>query len=190
MSRVVTLGTLLTGLLLAAGCDQNMQDGQQAGTRNSAARDIERAVCVLMPIGDSGVSGQVEFVEVDDGVQVTGKVMGLEPGQHGFHVHAYGDLTDRESGKSAGSHYDPTKQPHGRRTDEERHVGDLGNIVANDAGVAEIDLTDDVIALNGAHSIVGRCIIVHAGEDQFTQPVGDAGARVAGGVIGIAAASE
>lgn len=137
----------------------------------------------LEPIGDSKVKGNVRFVQDGEKVRVTGTITGLSPGKHGFHVHEHGDLSDKKEGKSAGGHYNPTNKPHGRPSDQERHVGDLGNIEANQQGVAEIDMQDSVISLSGPHSIVDRSLVVHEGEDKFTQPTGDAGGRVAFGLI-------
>jgi Cu-Zn family superoxide dismutase len=66
-------------------------------------------------------------------------------------------------------------------------VGDLGNLSADDAGMGHYERTDSHITFQGPHSIIGRGIIVHAGEDDLTtQPTGDAGPRVACGVIGVA----
>ncbi len=154
-----------------------------AKTGEAKADETYVAVCRLEPIGDSGVEGTVNFSQKGDKVTVTGEVKGLEPGKHGFHVHEKGDLSDKETGKSAGGHYNPTDQKHGKPSDAERHVGDLGNITANDEGVAKIDIQDKVISLHGDHSIIGKSIVVHVGEDKFTQPTGDAGARAAFGVI-------
>ncbi|REK09122.1 MAG: superoxide dismutase family protein [Planctomycetota bacterium] len=177
---------------LSLGCERyNARDGVAPnGTDGSLAvgEDMapERAVAVLVPVGDSGVSGTVEFTRSGDAVQVSGEVEGLSPGKHGFHVHQYGDLADQQSGKSAGGHFDPMGHEHGRPSDETRHVGDLGNIEAGDDGKASIQIEDDVIALAGPHSIVGRALVIHAQPDEFTQPTGNAGDRVAFGVIGIA----
>lgn len=73
-----------------------------------------------------------------------------------------------------------------------RHVGDLGNIVANAEGIAETKVSDTVITLHGARSILGRAVVVHTGEDDLgrgTSPdskkTGNAGGRTACGVIGI-----
>ncbi|TWU05821.1 superoxide dismutase family protein [Stieleria varia] len=150
---------------------------------DNAMESVAKAKCELVSVGESGVEGQVEFSQQGEMVTVTGKVTGLSPGKHGFHVHEKGDLSDKETGKSTGGHYNPTDQPHGKMTDEKRHVGDLGNIEADADGVAMIDIKDSVISLTGDHSIIGRSIVIHADADQFTQPTGDAGARVAFGAI-------
>jgi Cu-Zn family superoxide dismutase len=153
----------------------------------AAAAAVDKAICVLVPVGESKVTGTVRFERQADGkVKVSGEVRGLTPGRHGFHVHEFGDLSARDDGKSVGDHFAGGSETHGRRDAQERHAGDLGNIEAGDDGVAQIDLVDDVLALSGPHSILGRGLVVHADEDKFTQPSGDAGGRVAFGVIGIA----
>ena len=120
-------------------------------------------------------------------MKVTGEITGLEPGEHGFHVHQFGDATDMAEGKSAGSHMDVgDDSPHGKPTDAKRHTGDLGNVTADENGVATVDVTDEVISLNGGHSVLGRGVVVHAEPDDFGQPTGNAGGRVALGVIGVA----
>lgn len=189
---------LLLVVFVIAGCTQQSETNeQQTRTTNeesqtdaestpvdeSDAAEITKAVCKLESIGNSGVTGTIHFDKEGDAVHVHGELTGLSPGKHGFHVHESGDLSDKETGKSAGGHFNPTDDPHGRPSDEERHVGDLGNIEANEQGTAVVDMEDAVIQLNGPNSIVGRAVVVHAQEDKFTQPTGDAGDRVAFGVI-------
>lgn len=151
---------------------------------------VDQAVCVLMPVGDSGVRGTLKFMQTDDGIKVSGEVTGLTPGKHGFHVHEFGDITDMETGKSTGGHFNPEHKMHGKREADERHAGDFGNIEANQDGTATIEFTDKLITMSGKMSIVGRGIVIHADEDKFTQPTGDAGGRVAIGVIGVAKSME
>ena len=90
--------------------------------------------------------------------RVTGQVSGLSPGQHGFHIHLYGDFSG--GCVSAGPHYNPDERNHGGPDDEERHAGDLGNIVADATGVASIDIIDAQIPLCGENSIIGRSVVV------------------------------
>lgn len=146
----------------------------------------QRAVVQLAPVANSGVDGTITFTAKRDGVLVQGRVTGLTPGKHGFHVHEYGDVTGEADGKSAGGHFAPHGHDHGKQDASERHVGDLGNIVADASGTAEFSFTDEMIRLHGEHSIVGRAIVVHADEDTYEQPTGGAGPRVAFGVIGVA----
>lgn len=83
-------------------------------------------------------------------------------------------------------HFDPTGKPHGSPEAKERHIGDLGNIEAKEEGVAKFEMRDDKIQLTGPPSILGQSVVVHEQVDKFTQPSGDAGGRVAFGVIGVA----
>ena len=85
-----------------------------------------KAVAVLQPTQGSKVSGTVTFTEVADGVQVHAEITGLTPGNHGFHVHEFGDCTATD-GSSAGAHFNPTNQPHAGPDADARHVGDMGN---------------------------------------------------------------
>jgi len=159
---------------------------QAAPHAHEAAGPVDRAVAVLLPTANSTVAGVVYFArEGEHSVHVTGKITGLKPGLHGFHVHEFGDVTNLNDGTSAGGHFNPEKKPHGKQEDKERHVGDLGNVKADDDGTATIDIKDTMLQLSGPHSILGRGVVVHANEDKFTQPVGDAGGRVAVGVIGV-----
>ncbi|XP_065174229.1 superoxide dismutase [Cu-Zn] isoform X2 [Atheta coriaria] len=135
------------------------------------------------------VKGVVKFTKTDKGVVVEGNVTGLTPGKHGFHVHQFGDLSNGCA--TTGGHFNPLKKNHGARDATERHVGDLGNIEADDKGVATISLTDHVIDLEGDNNIIGRAIVVHEGEDDYglgghddSLTTGHAGGRVACGIIG------
>jgi superoxide dismutase, Cu-Zn family len=146
----------------------------------------QRAIVVLHPTRGSKVTGIIVFTKKGDQVAITGVVNGLTPGLHGFHIHVYGDCSAPD-GTSSGGHFNPTNMPHGAPNAAKRHVGDLGNITADSSGKATINMMDKVIKLSGPSSIIGRGVIIHAKADDLkTQPTGDAGARVACGVIGIA----
>jgi superoxide dismutase, Cu-Zn family len=143
-----------------------------------------KAIAVLHPTEGNSAKGTVTFTPKDGQVLVQVELTGLPPGKRGFHVHEYGDCSAPDA-KSAGDHYDPTDKPHGGPKDAERHVGDLGNVTADKSGNAKEEIVDSVITLQGPQSIVGRAVVVHAGEDDLkSQPSGDAGARLACGVIG------
>ena len=172
------------------GCEP--QDGTNTattGTTPAATSSADantkslQARAALVAIGNSGVAGEVTFAQTAGKIKVTGRVTGLTPGEHGFHVHEKGDLSDTEKGESAGGHFNPDMKDHGRPSDTTRHAGDFGNITANDQGVAEINFEDSVVKLDGPNTIIGRSIVIHAQADRFTQPTGDAGGRVAFGKI-------
>jgi Cu-Zn family superoxide dismutase len=145
-----------------------------------------RAVAVLSPLGGSGVSGTVTFVKTEAGLRISVHVQGLKPGVHGFHIHEFGDCSAAD-GSSAGGHFNPSGSPHGGPQAADRHTGDLGNITAGSDGVARLDHTDPRADLEGPHGVLGRGVIVHVSADDFTtQPTGNAGGRLACGVIGVA----
>jgi superoxide dismutase, Cu-Zn family len=156
----------------------------QVRRMREAAQEGERAVCVLHPIGKNDVTGVIYFEQMGSRIRITGKIHGLTPGKHGFHVHQYGDLSDHAKGESAGGHWNPKSMPHGAPDTKERHVGDLGNVEANAEGNAIVDEYDRMLRFHGSDSIIGRALVVHEKADTFVQPTGAAGGRVAFGVIG------
>merc|ERR1712100_946487 len=100
---------------------------------------------------------------------IKAEVKGLSEGNHGFHIHVFGDNTN--GCISAGGHFNPHKKNHGAPSDDERHIGDLGNITANADGVATVEMSDKLVSLSGEHSVIGRSIVVHAGEDDLGKVV-------------------
>ena len=118
-------------------------------------------------------------------VMVHARVTGLTPGQeHGFHVHEKGDCSSGD-GNSAGGHFNPDGKPHGPQH-AEHHAGDMPSLRADASGVADMRFVlNDVSIGSGPRNIVGRGLIVHAQPDDYkSQPTGNAGARLACGVIG------
>ncbi|XP_025154756.1 superoxide dismutase [Cu-Zn], chloroplastic isoform X4 [Harpegnathos saltator] len=152
------------------------------------------AVVRLTPndVNMKNVTGNLKIVQsVRNGpVTITGKIYGLSEGLHGFHVHEKGDLTD--GCISAGAHFNPENVTHGAPEDNVRHVGDLGNVQANSEGEAVVNITDNIISLNGPNNILGRSFVVHSGEDDLGKgnstlslTTGNSGDRWACGVVGI-----
>jgi len=150
----------------------------------------------------TGVTGLVTFTQTDaENCTIEYEIEGLAPGNHGFHVHEKADFSNGCA--SAGPHYNPFGKWHGGPDDEERHVGDLGNLVAGEDGVAKGSMTDKLIKIYGEYTVIGRSMMVHADEDdlgrgdpagwpevapppapaQHTKTTGNAGARIACGVI-------
>ena len=117
-------------------------------------------------------------------MRVVADISGLKPGKHGLHIHEKGDCSAPDA-TSAGGHFNPDKKNHGAPDASEHHMGDLGNIEANAKGKAHLDRTVDFLTIaEDPNSIAGKAVIVHAQEDDLkSQPVGNAGARVACGVI-------
>ncbi|TFK28075.1 Cu/Zn superoxide dismutase [Coprinopsis marcescibilis] len=158
-----------------------------------AAPLVTKAVVVLSGAGTA--KGTVYFQQATktSPVKITGELTGLDANSlRGFHVHQAGDLTNGCA--SAGPHYNPLNRTHGAPTSKDRHVGDLGNIKTNETGVAILSFEDRLISLNGAYSIIGRAVVLHAGTDdlglggnQDSLTTGNAGGRAACGVIALTA---
>ena len=158
----------------------------QHETERMKGPSISKAVAILLPTKGSNVQGRVTFTEEDHKVHVHAEISGLTPGDHGFHIHEFGVWS--EDGMAAGSHYDPTATKHHAGINvPKRHIGDLGNITANANGKATLDLDVAGLHFHGPTSIIGRGLVVHEKPDDLvSQPAGNAGARLAVGVIGVA----
>ncbi len=138
-------------------------------------------VAVFTPTQGNRVRGVLRLTQDGDELRVQGRIGNLTPGKHGFHVHQFGDARGPD-GTATGGHYDPEGHDHGA-LDSKSHAGDFGNITADEKGVARVNIRTSKTKL---HFILGRAFIIHADEDDLTtQPTGDAGGRVAVGVIGI-----
>ena len=148
--------------------------------------DVTKAIAVLNSTHNNKATGIVTFSKTELGVKVVADIEGLTPGAHGFHIHQFGDCS-APNADSAGGRYNPEEKPHGAPESRERHAGDLGNLIADERGKAHLERIDSVISIGGQNSIIGHGLIIHAAaDDMATQPTGNAGARVACGVIGIA----
>lgn len=202
ISAVATVLFLLVALVVSGQvAGQKKNDNAKADKKEAAKaekKDVKKsdkqdaktasakAVAVLHPTEGNTVSGTVTFTREGGSVKVQAHLSGLKPGNHGFHIHEFGDCSAKD-GTSAGGHFNPASMPHGAPSDKQRHAGDLGNIVAGEDGTAHVEVTDSVLKLSGDGSIIGRGVIVHAAADDLkTQPTGNAGGRQACGVIGIA----
>ncbi len=158
-----------------------MVDGSRVAATNVSGTVV--ATAVLAPTSGSSVQGTVNFIQSGDRVRVEATLAGLTPGQHGFHIHEKGDCSAPDAA-SAGGHFNPSGMQHGGPGDSSRHVGDFGNLEADAQGSAKFVNTFADLKFEGAASIIGRAVIVHAKADDLkTQPTGDAGGRVACGVI-------
>ena len=150
------------------------------------AQETVKAVVQLEHVEGDNTGAIVMKQEPDSPTIIRGIIKGLTPGKHGFHVHEFGDLSDGCA--SAGGHYNPDNSEHGGLSDG--HIGDLGNIVANEDGIAKFKIVARRVDLTGERSIVGRAIVIHAGEDDLgtggddeSLKTGNAGDRLACGVV-------
>ncbi|MGV8959749.1 MAG: superoxide dismutase family protein [Stenotrophomonas sp.] len=195
--RLIPTTTLLACALGLVACKQQPATvaPEAADTAMSAANDAAApppmqavtAVAKLAPTQSNHASGTVTFSTVGGHLHASGELSGLTPNsEHGFHIHEKGDCSAPD-GSSAGGHFNPAHVDHGAVTSAPHHGGDMPNLVADAQGNARIDgpVSSNVNIGNGDDfDILGRGLIVHAEADDYvTQPTGNAGARLACGVI-------
>lgn len=172
----IDLKLLLPILLIAGAC----------ATATDTAEDL-RAVATLEGRSGSNASGIVTFTERADGsVRIRADLTNVPPGLHGFHVHEVGDCSAPDA-SSAGDHFDPGNDPHAGPEAPRHHAGDLGNIEASSSGRASKEMvSNDLTVRSGTRSVVGKAVVLHANPDDLqSQPSGDAGARIACGVVSL-----
>lgn len=130
------------------------------------------------------LKAHVQLTESEKGIKVVAEVKGLEPGSvHGFHIHQSGECKGPDF-KSAGDHYNPGSRPHAGPAASMKHVGDLGNLVADKNGVAKTEVVIPKSDAKDVKEFIGKAVIIHSkADDLATQPAGDAGDRIACGII-------
>lgn len=144
------------------------------------------AMTVLQPIGTSTAQGTVHLQEMADGsVEVQVDLTGVPQGVHGFHIHEFGNCAD--NGNAAGGHFNPMSMPHSSPDATSHHAGDFGNVTAGANGEVHTRFTTRSVTVSpGQSSAVGKAVILHANPDDLvTQPTGNAGGRIACGVISL-----
>ena len=163
------LALISAALLVLAACATTPAHGPVASAQ-------------LAPTSGSTAQGTVVFTQLADGsVDVRAYLSGVPAGDHGFHVHEKGDCGD--NGNAAGGHFNPTAAQHGAAN--AGHAGDFGNVTADAKGAASTRFTTRSITVApGANSAVGKAVILHANADDLkSQPTGNAGGRIACGVV-------
>lgn len=152
----------------------------------TTGNDSKSGMVTLQAKSNSQVSGTLAFMPMGDGLHITGEVTGLPAnGSHAIHVHETGDCSAADA-SSAGGHFNPMGAAHGRMNSGNHHVGDMDNLSANAEGVATVNMQLSAMSLGtgAANDIVGKAVIVHAAADDYTtQPTGNAGGRIACGII-------
>lgn len=187
LAACAALATPLTLTSFAADRDANKPDKDH--DHKTAEQVAPSSLIANLNATDGNTTkGSVVFTQTGDHeVTMSARVSGLKPNSvHAIHIHEFGDISAVD-GTSAGGHYNPEGHPHGLPDADQHHAGDLGNLSADADGHVAVVKVFEGLTLNGEmNPILGRAVVVHAGRDQGTQPTGDAGARIAVGVIGIA----
>lgn len=128
--------------------------------------DMTTATCTIVKnSGLAPVYGTITFSQEATGgdTRIEIKLQGFNVSsimtQHGFHVHEFGSLSEKCN--DAGAHYNPLNKTHGAPSDQNRHVGDLGNVNVSVAGEVDSVITDSIVSLVGQYSVLGKAIVVH-----------------------------
>ena len=156
-----------------------------AGCQSFPGQSAKEARANLEARSGSKVAGQADFVERGDKVLVTVKVSGLKPNsEHGFHVHEKGDCSAPDA-TSAGGHFNPDANPHSHPKEKKRHAGAMVNLKADGNGVAQQSFEVDTIRVDDSkYGILNRALIIHTNPDDYvSQPLGNAGGRIACAII-------
>ena len=166
------------------GCASGGATGGGGTASSAAAAAAPSAKATIEAKSGSTVTGTATFTELPAGVRVQVHIENAPPGTHGLHVHEKGDCSDPEA-KSAGGHSNPGGMPHAGPMADQRHAGDLGNIEIGANGKGDLDLRTTLLTVKpGPNSVVGRAVIFHEkADDLATQPTGNAGGRLACGVV-------
>ena len=190
---------VFAGTLLFVSCSPGKREASEEDNLEDVDDQIEttygtyspdvvggKAVAELSQVGGSGVEGKVTFKSTPDGVvEIEVKASNLPEGKHALHLHEKGDCSAPDA-KSAGGHWNPTNKNHGKRGEGEFHKGDITNLEAGSDG--NVSWSEEIkgwtIGGPDSTNILNKAVIIHAGADDFTsQPSGNAGSRIACGVI-------
>ncbi|MEP2239253.1 MAG: superoxide dismutase family protein [Maribacter sp.] len=189
--KIFKIELILLVLLVAFSCKEVKKEASEAKEEVKELMDEAKAEMnddetvvkfMLEPKSDSNVKGEVTFTQDDDEVEMVAMLSGLSEGEHAIHIHQTADCTAAD-GSSAGGHWNPTNEPHGKwGASEGYHKGDIGNFTADADGNAKVEFETEEWCIgcdDENKNILGKGVIVHQGVDDYTsQPSGAAGARV------------
>jgi superoxide dismutase, Cu-Zn family len=130
--------------------------------------------------------GKAELTNTPSGVLIRLTLDGVRPGTHAFHIHAVGKCEPPDF-KSAGGHFNPDGTKHGLMNEEGPHAGDMPNLHVPDSGKLTVEVLNEMVTLDAEPALLdqdGSALVIHAGADDYrSDPAGNAGDRIACGVI-------
>lgn len=187
MKKYLLLLSIIAGFSMWFNTPAGFSDYEGSHMMTEGSHRQSEAVTVLIqPIQkDSNISGKAVFEETEEGLKIDIEISGASPGKHGIHIHEHGSCAD--GGNAAGGHFNPDGVEHGDLELDgfpHAHAGDLGNIEIGPDGNGKLEKVVPGLTLDkGKYGVLGRSIILHEKEDDFGQPTGNAGGRIACGVI-------
>ena len=178
----IALFSLLFAFSISACDASDTQDSPTAAEPDSGA--IAQATLAGTELNPD-ITGELTVEETADGLLMQGTLRNVPPGEHGFHIHEGESCADE--GKAAGGHFNPRQVEHGFLPEDgldNAHAGDTGNVEAAEDGTVNWSLEVPELTLApGELSVANRAVILHAQPDDFGQPTGNAGDRIACGII-------
>lgn len=185
----ISLTLLFCATLALVGCknEKKEKDVEKVSETEMTQETVKKVTVTLEPKSDSKLSGNVVFTEENGEVTMTAIIDGLSEGLHAIHLHEKADCS-AEDGSSAGGHWNPTHENHGKWGDANGyHKGDIGNFKVDANGQGTITMTTDEWCIgcdDPNKNILDKSVVIHDGVDDFTsQPAGNAGTRVGCGTI-------
>lgn len=174
----------LAAVSLSACAHKQQHDDHHAEPAAAQTPAPQKAQAVLKAPKGSKLKGMIHFTEENGKMKIETMVDGIKPGPHGFHIHEKGDCSAADF-SSAGGHFNPHQGTHADHNTPGRHVGDLGNLIADNKSKAYTTLIVDGMTMKpGAESIIGKSVIIHKDKDDLkSQPAGNSGPRIACGII-------
>jgi Cu-Zn family superoxide dismutase len=185
MKRILGIALMLSLASFVGGCGSQEPAPEETSEAPVEAGEISRMDVLLASKSGSELTGIVILIQDNYGVSLQLNIEGTPPGEHAVHIHEIGDCS-ADDGSSAGGHWNPTVEDHGKWGEPPHHLGDIGNIMVGEDGTGNLSLTTDRWTLGGGadNDIYGKAIIVHADPDDFSsQPTGAAGGRIGCAVI-------
>lgn len=187
---LLTLLTLTLSMVVACGQSQQSDlpaNSTEGGTESSVSSDVG-AIAQVNLVGTAlapTISGQISLEETPAGLNMQGQFANIPIGMHGFHIHEGGSC--EEGGGAAGGHFNPRDVGHGHLPSQgfdQAHAGDLGNLQSTSTEQTDWNLEVPGLTLtSGEYAVADRTFILHADPDDLSQPTGNAGARIACGII-------
>lgn len=187
MKSPISLLFVMIAAFVLASCGTGRQEQQSTASEEDAgSQAVVTAIAQMGSASGSQVEGSATFTQTENGVRMVLDLRHVAPGMHALHLHQKGDCSAPDA-TSAGDHWNPTSEAHGHRgQSDEFHAGDIDNIEAAADSTVRFEATVEGWTIGGdsTTNIIGKAVIIHANPDDFTsQPAGNAGARIACGVI-------
>jgi Cu-Zn family superoxide dismutase len=181
-TRILGVAVVLSSLIYW-GCDKASEPAPKGGAEPAKGPSATAEL-----INEKGEKvGTATFTPEKEGVHVHVQLSMLPPGTHAMHLHTVGECHGPDF-KSAGAHFNPFGKQHGVKNPQGPHAGDLPNFEVKSDGTATVDVTASLVTLGeGKNSLFqtgGTCIVIHEkADDEVSDPAGNAGKRIACGVI-------